>query len=122
MPADWFCEIDGAQHGPVTAVQLKQLASAGKLKPNHPVWKEGMQNKVPARSVKGLFDGPPTPAPTSAAAAAPAGAPRKPAPAPQPKPDDGLVEFEMVSESPSGDDLMVLETIEEEKPRKKPLP
>jgi len=113
MPAaEWFCEIDGAQHGPVTAVQLKQLASAGKLKPTHPVWKEGMQSKVPARSVKGLFDGP-------ASGSAPA-APRKPAA--ETKREDNLVEFEMVSDSGEGEDLMELETIEEEKPKKKPAP
>ena len=53
MPADWYCEIDGEQHGPVTSLELKQLATDGKLQPSHPVWKEGMQKKVPAQSVKG---------------------------------------------------------------------
>ncbi len=56
MAAEWFCEIDGQQHGPLTAGQLKQLATSGQLQATHPIWKEGMQKKVPARSVKGLFD------------------------------------------------------------------
>ena len=56
MTADWYCEINGEQHGPVTSAQLRQLAVARKLQPSHPVWKEGMQKKVQARTVKGLFD------------------------------------------------------------------
>ena len=56
MVADWYCVIDNRQFGPITAVQLKQLATTGKLQPSHLVWKEGMQNRVPAQSVKGLFD------------------------------------------------------------------
>jgi hypothetical protein len=63
MPADWFCEIDGEQYGPVTAGQLRHLATSGKLQPTHPVWKEGMPVSVPARTVKGLFDTVPTPPP-----------------------------------------------------------
>src|SRR5262245_14196226 len=59
MTAEWFCEIEGNQHGPLTAVQLKQLATAGQLKQSDSIWKDGMQKRVPARSVKGLFDGPP---------------------------------------------------------------
>lgn len=56
MAAEWFCEIDGRQLGPVTPGQLKLLAVAGKLLPTHPVWKHGMQKKVQARIVQGLFD------------------------------------------------------------------
>ena len=66
MPADWFCEIDGEQYGPVTAGQLKQLATIGKLQPTHPVWKQGMPVSVQARTVKGLFDTVPTPSPAEA--------------------------------------------------------
>jgi len=55
MVADWYCVIDNRQFGPITAVQLKHLATTGKLQPSHLVWKEGMQNRVPAQSVKGLF-------------------------------------------------------------------
>jgi hypothetical protein len=55
----WFCEIDGQQHGPLTPPQLKELVQSGRLQPAHPVWREGMQNRVPARTVKGLFDAAP---------------------------------------------------------------
>ncbi len=88
MAADWYCEINGEQHGPVTSAQLRQLAVARKLHPSHPVWKEGMQKKVQARTVKGLFDVPPAevvPVP---------GAPKRAAPAP--KQEEELIEFEMV--------------------------
>src|SRR6266536_2144447 len=87
MAADWYCEINGEQHGPVTSAQLRQLAVARKLHPSHPVWKEGMQKKVQARTVKGLFDVPPAevvPVP---------GAPKRAAPAP--KQEEELIEFEM---------------------------
>src|SRR5207302_639793 len=57
MVAEWYCEIEGQRHGPLTAVQLKQLATSGKLQPAHAIWKNGMQKKVPAKAVKGLFDG-----------------------------------------------------------------
>jgi GYF domain 2 len=56
MVADWYCVIDNRQIGPITAPQLKHLAMTGKLQPSHLVWKEGMQNRVPAQSVKGLFE------------------------------------------------------------------
>lgn len=113
MAADWYCEIDGVQHGPVTAVQLKQLATDGKLQPADPVWKEGMQARVPARSVKGLFD-------SAGQAMVPAvAALKQSAPAPKPKEEEDLVEFEMV-EDESAADLVELEEIEpiEEEPVK----
>ncbi len=95
MAADWYCEIDGEQHGPVTAAQLKQLAAEGKLKPSHPVWKEGMQKTVPAQTVKGLFDAPAANAITAAPAP---GASKRPAPAPAPQEVEELIEFELVEE------------------------
>ena len=109
MAADWYCEIDGVQHGPVTAVQLKQLATDGKLQPAHPVWKEGMQARVPARSVKGLFD-------SAGQAATPVAEREQSAPAPRPKEEEDLVEFEMVGEEPAADlvELEEIEPIEEE--------
>jgi uncharacterized protein DUF4339 len=108
MAADWYCDINGEQHGPLTALQLKQLAVAGKLQPAHLVWKEGMTQRVPAKSVKGLFDSP----------AEAAGAKQSvPAPAAKPQEED-LVEFEMVEET--AEDLVELEELEpvEEKPAK----
>jgi hypothetical protein len=55
MNPPWFCEIDGRQFGPMDAARLKRLATAGKLRPTDLVWREGMQSKKPAQSVKGLF-------------------------------------------------------------------
>src|SRR5260370_13595933 len=95
MAADWYCDINGEQHGPLTAVQLKQLAVAGKLQPAHPVWKEGMTQRVPAKSVKGLFDSPAEAATPAAGGAKQSAA----APAAKPKEEEDLVEFEMVEES-----------------------
>jgi hypothetical protein len=110
MAADWYCEIDGITHGPMTAEQLKQLASDGKLQPAHPVWKEGMQKTVPARSVKGLFvdDG------AVATATALAEVAKKPSAhatqAPTAKKDEELIEFEMIEEF---EEVEVLEAVEE---------
>lgn len=54
--AEWFYEVQGKELGPVTAGQLKQLAVAGKLQPASMVWKQGALIRVPAQTVKGLFD------------------------------------------------------------------
>jgi hypothetical protein len=63
MPANLYCEIDGARHGPLTPAQLKELALEGKLQPTHPVWTAGMRNKLPASEIKGLFEDAPAEAP-----------------------------------------------------------
>ena len=115
MAAEWFYEIDGEEYGPVTAVQLKQSATNGKLKADHLIWKEGMQKKVPAKSVKGLFEGDPARQQSSVATAT--AAPPKPKQVPPPKKqDDDFVETEVVEE-----EIEVVETVEaeeEEKPKK----
>ena len=114
MVAEWFYEIEGEEYGPVTAVQLKQSATSGKLKADHLIWKEGMQRKVPAKSVKGLFDG--ESAKTAGGSTAVA-APPKPKQAPAPKKaDDDLVETEVVEEEEVVETLEAVE--EEEKPKK----
>jgi hypothetical protein len=53
---EWYYAHDGQQAGPVSAVELKQLADAGKLRPDDLVWQEGVKDWIPARKVKGLFD------------------------------------------------------------------
>ena len=115
MVAEWFYETDGEEYGPVTAVQLKQSATNGKLKADHLIWKEGMQKKVPAKSVKGLFEGEAARQQSSVATATEA--PPKPRQAPPPKKqDDDFVETEVVEE-----EIEVVETVEadeEEKPKK----
>jgi TM2 domain-containing membrane protein YozV len=62
---EWYYAVDGDRQGPVAAADLKKMADAGKLKPEDLVWKDGMADWAPARSIKGLF--------SAAAAAAPAG-------------------------------------------------
>jgi hypothetical protein len=67
---DWYYAAGGERHGPVSAPELKKLAGAGTLTPTDLVWKDGMADWVPARSIKGLF--PATPAnPAGPAARAP---------------------------------------------------
>ena len=74
--AGFFYTQNKQKRGPVSAAELKQLASSGKLQPSDQVMKEGSNKRVPAKSVKGLFGDRP-----AAAAAAP------PAPAPAPMPE-----------------------------------
>jgi TM2 domain-containing membrane protein YozV len=62
---EWYYSVDGGREGPVAAAELKKLADAGSLKPDDLVWKDGMSDWAPAKSIKGLF------AAASAAAAGP---------------------------------------------------
>src|SRR2546423_8781814 len=55
MASEWYYSHDGARHGPISTDQLKDLAAAGRLRPNDLVWKEGMENWTPAAKVKGLL-------------------------------------------------------------------
>jgi hypothetical protein len=79
MVAEWFYTEQGQRRGPVTWQQLQQLATAGQVKPNDLVWKNGMAQWVPASSQAGLFGAP----------AAPPPAPPAPAPPPAPPPERG---------------------------------
>lgn len=51
----WYFTSEGKQMEPVTAAELKQLASSGYLKANDLVWKEGMSAWAKASTLKGLF-------------------------------------------------------------------
>src|SRR5574340_330337 len=55
-PIEWYYAKGDRQLGPVSAVQLKQMAVAGEVRPDDLVWREGMENWIEARNVKGLFD------------------------------------------------------------------
>lgn len=55
MAQEWYYSQNGQKPGPITEDELKKSAATGKLKPTDLIWKEGMDNWVPARSVKGLF-------------------------------------------------------------------
>jgi hypothetical protein len=70
---EWFYEEGGRREGPVSSATLKQLADAGKIRPDTRVWRQGMAQWSEARAIKGLF-----------AASQPA--PSSPAPAPTPTP------------------------------------
>ena len=65
---EWHYSKDGEKTGPVSAGDLRQLASDGTLLPDDMVWKEGWADWKPAKSIKGLFPQnappPPTPAKT----------------------------------------------------------
>jgi hypothetical protein len=52
----WHCARDGQSIGPVSAVKLREMAVAGILEPGDLVWKQGMENWVPAGQIKGLIE------------------------------------------------------------------
>ena len=53
----WYFARGDQQCGPVTSSELKRLAEQGELPPEALVWRDGMKEWIPARSVKGLFEG-----------------------------------------------------------------
>jgi hypothetical protein len=65
---EWFYESNGSRLGPVQPNELKALADAGKITPETRVWREGMQQWVAAKAIRGLFQAAPTQAPAMAAA------------------------------------------------------
>jgi TM2 domain-containing membrane protein YozV len=71
---EWYYSVDGDRQGPVSAGELKKLADAGTLKQTDLVWKDGMADWAPAKSIKGLFgaSSAANPAPTAKKAAEPA--------------------------------------------------
>jgi hypothetical protein len=62
---EWHYSRNGNQVGPVTAADLKRLASTGQLSPTDLIWKEGWEDWKPAAGIKGLFNDalPSTPVP-----------------------------------------------------------
>jgi len=74
--SQWYYAKGDRQLGPVTTAELKQLAGSGSLQPDDLIWREGMDDWVPAQNVRGLF-GPeskrlPAAAPAPPKAASPA--------------------------------------------------
>jgi hypothetical protein len=84
MEAVWYFVVNGVSTGPVSWAELKQAATAGKFGPGDLVWKEGMPEWVPARTVADLFPGtaPTPPAPPATYGVSPPPAATKPAPEP----------------------------------------
>jgi len=52
---EWFYAKEGRQFGPVSTLEMKQMADAGKLAREDLVWRDGMKGWVAARKVGGLF-------------------------------------------------------------------
>jgi type IV secretory pathway VirB2 component (pilin) len=50
----WYLGTNGKRVGPLSALELKQLGEAGRVRPGMFVWKEGLANWSPVESVKGL--------------------------------------------------------------------
>jgi hypothetical protein len=53
--AEWYYVKDGNRKGPVGSNKLKNMAAEGQLLPDDQVWRDGMEEWVSARSIKGLF-------------------------------------------------------------------
>ena len=66
--AIWYYAHGDKEQGPVTLLQIKALIQAGKIKPDDLVWKDGMEDWLPAKTVPGLYSAE-TPVPEPAAAA-----------------------------------------------------
>lgn len=88
MADEWYYAREGEEYGPVSAARLKQLAGAGQLQPTDLVWKTGMDKRVPARTVKGLW-GDSVPGAAKPPAAPPPPPQRKP---PPPVDDDEITD------------------------------
>jgi hypothetical protein len=58
MSEQWYYAKHGQQLGPVAADVIRQMAATGQLSPADLVWKDGMPEWTPARSVPGLFAAP----------------------------------------------------------------
>jgi hypothetical protein len=75
MATEWFYTRNGQQApAPVSAAELKRLATAGEIQPTDMVWREGMTGWVMAGTIKDLFPPSrittaPAPAPSEAPAA-----------------------------------------------------
>lgn len=51
----WYCEVEGRVQGPLTAAELKERATSGRLAPGHRVRKGEDGPWIPASQVKGLL-------------------------------------------------------------------
>ena len=74
MASEWFCQIAGAELGPLSGQQVKTMAAQGRLHPDDVLRRGADGPWLPAGRVKGLFpaDQPAAETPTAPAAEAPA--------------------------------------------------
>jgi hypothetical protein len=107
MESQWYYSKAGQQFGPITAEQLKRMATTRELAPTDLVWKDGMANWVAASTVQGLFVQGTAATPLPVARPASPANPQRPAQpqqlvyqrpsAPQPAPDDPLGYLDQIS-------------------------
>jgi Zn-dependent protease with chaperone function len=57
MKPEWYCQVEGLEHGPLTAEQVRDFAREGRLSRDGFVKRGLTDDWVPATKVKGLFDG-----------------------------------------------------------------
>jgi Zn-dependent protease with chaperone function len=57
MANEWYCHVDGQDYGPMTALELRELVAESRLHPDDWVRKEDSPDWVPAKKVRGLFEG-----------------------------------------------------------------
>ena len=63
---EWlYSTNDDDQKGEVSAKELQRLAESGELRPDDLVWKEGMDEWVPANRLKGMTFSAPSPEPSA---------------------------------------------------------
>jgi hypothetical protein len=55
MADEWYFQEGEQRTGPISAAALRQLAASGGITPDTLIWKTGLPNWIPAKSVKGLF-------------------------------------------------------------------
>lgn len=67
MAERYFYTHGAAQHGPFSALQMRQFAAAGDIFPTDTVWKEGAVERILASQIKNLYSAPgPAPMPVVA--------------------------------------------------------
>ena len=64
MANQWYYNVNGKTHGPISTSELKSLAQSGFFEPSTKIMKAGMTKWVAASSWKGLLPTAPTPSPT----------------------------------------------------------
>jgi hypothetical protein len=109
MDAVWYYAVNGAQSGPVTFAELKAAVARGAVSANDLVWKEGMADWVPARTVPDLVP-PPAPRPAPPVPPHPTAAPAYGLEPPPPRPAAAL---------PLDPDPLPLDDAPTRKPRRK---
>ncbi len=59
MSDEWYYAKNGQQMGPVSTDVITRLAASGQVQPSDLVWRDGMPNWAPARTVRAIFPEPP---------------------------------------------------------------